>query len=61
MVEEYSRHTPRVKYLETYDISLGTDGQPRAELFVQDKLHFNAEGYKLLAERVRRYLLKEAP
>ena len=35
---------------------LGADGQPRAELFVADKLHFNAEGYKLLAAQVRPYL-----
>lgn len=28
-------------------------GQPRPELFIKDLLHFNAEGYKLLAERVR--------
>jgi lysophospholipase L1-like esterase len=37
---------------------LGTNGEPRAELFVGDKLHFNAEGYKLLVERVRPYLPK---
>ena len=26
---------------------------PRSELFLKDQLHFNADGYKLLAERVR--------
>jgi len=35
---------------------LGPDGTPRADLFVEDKLHFNTQGYKLLAERVRPYL-----
>ena len=29
------------------------DGLPRPELFVADQLHFNADGYKLLADRVR--------
>jgi hypothetical protein len=47
-----------LKYVETYDLVLGADGQPRPELFVADKLHFNAEGYKLLAERVRPFLPK---
>jgi lysophospholipase L1-like esterase len=58
MVEEYVRKTPRLKYIETYTLPLGTDGQPRPELFVADKLHFSAEGYKLLAEAVRPYLPK---
>ena len=58
MIEEYIRQTPRLKYIETYPMPLGADGQPRAELFVADKLHFNAEGYKLLAEIVRPHLPK---
>jgi lysophospholipase L1-like esterase len=39
-------------------MSLGADGKPRPELFVSDMLHFNAEGYKLLAEVVRPHLPK---
>ena len=58
MIEEYIRQTPRLKYIETYPMPLGADGQPRAELFVADKLHFNAEGYKLLTEIVRPHLPK---
>src|SRR6059036_1982948 len=58
LIEEYVRRIPRLKYIETYPMPLGPDGQPRPELFVADKLHFNAEGYKLLAERVRPYLPK---
>jgi lysophospholipase L1-like esterase len=53
LVEAYAKTAPRVKYVETYDTTLTPDGQAREELFVKDKLHFNAEGYKLLAERVR--------
>ena len=47
---------PRVGYVDTYDISLTPDGRARPELFVADRLHFSAEGYKLLAERVRPFL-----
>jgi len=53
MVEDYVRGKAHLKYLETYPMVLGADGQPRPELFVADQLHFNAEGYRLLAERVR--------
>jgi GDSL-like Lipase/Acylhydrolase family len=53
LVKHFSEHTPHLQYLEAYDLPLGTNGRPRPELFVADQLHFNAEGYKLLAERVR--------
>jgi lysophospholipase L1-like esterase len=58
MVEGYVRGKPHLQYLETYPMVLGPDGKPRAELFVADQLHFNAEGYKLLADRVRACLGK---
>lgn len=58
MVEIYAKETPRLKFIDTYSLPLGPDGKPRPELFVQDKLHFNAEAYKLLVERVRPYMPK---
>lgn len=57
-VEEYARHTPRVKFIEAGMMVIGADGMPRPELFIGDQLHFNAAGYKLLAERVRPFLPK---
>ncbi len=59
LIEDYCKQSPHLKYIEDYDMVLGEDGKPRAELFVADKLHFNAEGYKLLVERVRPFLPKE--
>lgn len=56
MIRRQALQMPRVCCVDAYDISLGSDGQARHELFVADKLHFNAEGYKVLAERVRPYL-----
>ncbi|TAK99051.1 MAG: hypothetical protein EPO07_11195 [Verrucomicrobia bacterium] len=58
LVEAFTKKTPRLKYIESYDLSLGPDDQPREELFRADRLHFNAEGYKLLIERVRPFLPK---
>ena len=58
LVKDLASHAPHVKYIETADVALGADGKPRAELFIADKLHLNADGYKLLAERVRPYLPK---
>jgi lysophospholipase L1-like esterase len=56
-IRKLALHLPRVSYLDTYDMSLKPDGQARREIFVADQLHFNADGYKLLADRVRPYLL----
>ena len=58
LAEEYIRGKPGLKYVETYDIVFGPDGKIRPELFIEDKLHFNAAGYKLLAERVGKILGK---
>ena len=56
MAEKFTRGKSYLSYIETYDIVLGPDAQPRPELFVADKLHFNAAGYKLFAERLRPYV-----
>jgi lysophospholipase L1-like esterase len=58
LVADYIRGKPFLQYIETYDLPLGADGRPRPELFEADQLHFNAAGYKLLAERVRPFLPK---
>ncbi len=52
-VQEFVRESPHLKYLEAYDLPLDVQGLPRPELFVSDQLHFNAQGYQLLADRVR--------
>ncbi len=43
-------------YIDTFDATMSGDGKPRKELFAQDQLHFNTEGYKILADRVRDHL-----
>jgi lysophospholipase L1-like esterase len=58
LVEQYTKQFPYLSYIDCYDIAFGPDGKVRQELFVEDKLHFNAEGYKLLTVRVRSFLAK---
>jgi lysophospholipase L1-like esterase len=53
LVTESVWHGKGLKYVDTYSVPIGDDGKPRPELYMPDKLHFNAEGYKLLAERLR--------
>jgi lysophospholipase L1-like esterase len=56
LVKEYVQGKKHLHYIETYDSVLGADAKPREELFVADKLHFNAEGYKILTKHVRGWL-----
>ena len=56
MIKEFAAKNPKLKFVDCADMTVGSDGQPRAELFVADGLHFNEAGYKLLAERVRPFL-----
>jgi lysophospholipase L1-like esterase len=47
---------PFVGYVDAEGFTVGPDGKPRSELFVEDQLHLNADGYKFLADEVRPYL-----
>jgi lysophospholipase L1-like esterase len=56
LVIDYTKQARRVKYIETYGMSLDQHGVPRSDVFVNDMLHFNAEGYRLLIDLVRPHL-----
>lgn len=56
LIKEHISAGKNMAYLNAWDAFVGPDGTPRGELFVADKLHHNAEGYKLRAELVRPYL-----
>jgi lysophospholipase L1-like esterase len=47
---------PGTDFIDVFSPMLDTSGRPRAELFVADRLHLNAEGYRLWREIVAPYL-----
>jgi len=53
MIEAYCRQDQRLIYIDVFQPMLGTDGQPRPELFVEDRLHMNAAGYALWTELIK--------
>ena len=59
LIKEYISAGDNLDYIDTFDATM-SDGKPRPELFVKDRLHFNAAGYKILAACVRSHLA-EAP
>jgi lysophospholipase L1-like esterase len=58
LIKDYIGNDTSMDFIEAFDVFLGADGKPRPELYVADKLHNNAEGYKIRAELVRPYLEK---
>lgn len=56
MIRERAVKLTRTGFIDAHNMTLNADGSARSELFIEDKLHFNADGYKLLAEYVRPYL-----
>lgn len=47
MIEAFIREQPRIKFINVFPEMLGADGLPKPEIFVADRLHMNAEGYKI--------------
>lgn len=45
-----------VDYIDVFTSMLGANGQPREELFVEDRLHMNRAGYELWREKIAPYL-----
>ena len=48
----------KLTFVDVWPVMLGADGQPRADIFLEDGLHMNAAGYKLWVELITP-LLKE--
>jgi lysophospholipase L1-like esterase len=60
LIAAWANDVPDVHYIETRTSTLGPDGQPRADLFVEDMLHLNKDGYRILADLVRPVVMKLA-
>lgn len=59
LVRELAEQHPRLRYLDVATPMLGPDGKPRPELFVEDGLHLNGEGYALWTRVIQPVLLDE--
>jgi lysophospholipase L1-like esterase len=55
-VEEYSKSDPRLAFINVFPHMLGTDGLPKPDIFVADRLHMNPQGYEIWKEQIRPFL-----
>jgi lysophospholipase L1-like esterase len=56
MLREIALTTPDTYFVATAEHYLDPEGKPRNELFVDDQLHLNGDGYALWSELIRRRL-----
>ncbi len=42
-----------IDFIDIFPLLLGADGQPRPELYVEDKLHFSEAGYDVVTSAIR--------
>ena len=59
LISAYVKEQKNLIFIDDTRISLDSDGKIRPELFVEDLLHFNEAGYKLMAEAVRPFVPKD--
>lgn len=53
LVKDYIATQPGLHFIDLWDAMLTSDGQPREELWVEDRVHPNHAGYKLRVEIMR--------
>jgi lysophospholipase L1-like esterase len=59
LIRAFCEETPGVKFIPVREKFLGSNGEPREELFASDRLHPNEDGYKILIEAIRPVLPKQ--
>ncbi|TXT28529.1 MAG: G-D-S-L family lipolytic protein, partial [Planctomycetota bacterium] len=60
-IRAFCERGPKLTFVDVVPPMLGKDSQPRAELFLKDKLHMTAAGYKVWNDLLRPQLAKVTP
>ncbi|WP_224995339.1 SGNH/GDSL hydrolase family protein [Cesiribacter sp. SM1] len=59
LVKDYLKDKPNAQYIDIYNPMLDESGNPKADIFLEDKLHMNAKGYRIWTEVIEPYLVSE--
>jgi lysophospholipase L1-like esterase len=54
-LKRWTKRKANVKTLDTWAVMLDKEGNPKPELFIEDRLHMNAKGYALWAKVFKPY------
>ncbi|HKQ37238.1 MAG TPA: SGNH/GDSL hydrolase family protein [Verrucomicrobiae bacterium] len=56
LIADYVHGHRNMEFIDVFPHMLGSDGQPRPEIYREDRLHMNEKGYALWKDIVKRYL-----
>ena len=59
LLKQYIESHSLLSYVDIFTPTIGADGNPRQELFLEDGLHLNAAGYNMWTELVMPHLVTE--
>lgn len=59
LIQQYTATDSKLHFIETAKHYLGDDGKPRDDLFTEDKLHQNSDGYKQWATIIKKALAEK--
>lgn len=58
LIENYLKKQKNARFINVWKPMLGSDGKPKKELFVEDNLHMNTQGYAIWQKLIQPVLLK---
>lgn len=58
MIEKYLKKEKSAQFVSVWKAMLGDDGKPKPEIFIEDNLHMNAQGYVIWQKILQPYLVK---
>lgn len=57
-ISTWLKKQKKAGFINVYDAMLNSDGQPKPEIFGDDRLHMNAQGYAIWQKLIQPYLIK---
>jgi lysophospholipase L1-like esterase len=58
LIKDYLQDKPKTYFVDIYSSMVNENGDPRPELFIEDDLHMNQQGYAIWQKALQPYLLK---
>ena len=58
LIKRYLNEKRNASFIDVYHKMLNEDGTPIKEIFIEDNLHINSEGYKVWQTIIKPYLVK---
>src|SRR5947207_2480273 len=55
LIDDYIKENRSLRFINVFPHMLGPDGEPKPDIYLEDKLHMNAKGYELWRGIVRPY------